>query len=609
MAREITEYRIFIASPSGLEDVRLSFRSSLTSFNTVNGDLLSISYRPVGWECSLPGAGRPQSRINSDLQNCDFLVLVLHNRWGTPTTQSEEDLNFHSSGSYEEFCLAEQLLNDPKAPMKDIAIFFRGIDPEQLADPGPQLKSVLEFQKNLQHHRKFLYQTFDTVESFHAQLSRSLIYWAAQDTKATSRRDNLSSMNHQKVASIHLSEIDESGTFRVFNSDVYEAEELLKKGHLFEAEACFAKAIVSGNNLYALNRYGHFLRHVGRYDQASVMYNRVIALATPSMPYWVAKSKSYLALIHFAQHQFDNAEALLKVAIAMQREIGDSTGESISRGNLGLIKVLQNGIDEGRDQFQLALRLARKGQDQTAIANQLLNVGLVFFSFKQYADALSSFSKALKAYTVTNNVAGQGVAHTNIGLTHLATGLSKSARSDLRKALEKHKAVGNSPGMASCHFNLGKLYLSGKGKPLFFSSRKASLKAAEKHFLDAIKLDLGLCNIQSVSYSYLALSILYKEVGNSQQAQVTHQKWLKTRSRGSSSISNSDISDSRFSPSDKRILERLREIRSFPLIEPKSSGTVFVPTRPELLSVYEEALTQHQSSIRLFEKFDSLIDE
>jgi hypothetical protein len=53
MADKITALRVFIASPSGLQDERRSFRDLLQKYNEAEGLERGVYFVPVGW-----GAGR-----------------------------------------------------------------------------------------------------------------------------------------------------------------------------------------------------------------------------------------------------------------------------------------------------------------------------------------------------------------------------------------------------------------------------------------------------------------------------------------------------------------------------------------------------------------------
>jgi Domain of unknown function (DUF4062) len=85
MARSITQYRVFIATPGGLGDERRSFRKTLEDYTASDAEPRGITFHPVGWEETLGGAGRPQELINKDLEQCDYAVFVWHDRWGSRT--------------------------------------------------------------------------------------------------------------------------------------------------------------------------------------------------------------------------------------------------------------------------------------------------------------------------------------------------------------------------------------------------------------------------------------------------------------------------------------------------------------------------------------------
>ncbi len=94
MPLDITGYLVFIASPGGLQNEREAFRKTIVE---ANEDALyrGAIFIPVGWEDTFAGVGRPQEIINRDLRECDYFVLLLADRWGTPTGSG----NDYSSGT------------------------------------------------------------------------------------------------------------------------------------------------------------------------------------------------------------------------------------------------------------------------------------------------------------------------------------------------------------------------------------------------------------------------------------------------------------------------------------------------------------------------------
>src|SRR5690348_4897030 len=110
----------------------------------------NVTFQPVGWEETIVGVGRPQELINEDLRQCDYAVFVLHDRWGSPTGGG------YTSGVEEEWALAEELYKANK--VRNIALFFRKVDPRQLRDPGKQLASVLAFKRRIAEEKRYLFK-------------------------------------------------------------------------------------------------------------------------------------------------------------------------------------------------------------------------------------------------------------------------------------------------------------------------------------------------------------------------------------------------------------------------------------------------------------------
>ena len=158
VVRHITQYRVFIGSPGGLETERKRFQGALDKVSRTHGAHHGIHFHPVGWEDTLNGAGRPQTIINAEIEDCDYAVFVLHDRWGTAPGRG------FTSGTEEEFRLTERLYKANK--IRQIALFFKQVDPRQARDPGGQLKQVLAFRQRIVNGRQYLFKSYDTVDEF-----------------------------------------------------------------------------------------------------------------------------------------------------------------------------------------------------------------------------------------------------------------------------------------------------------------------------------------------------------------------------------------------------------------------------------------------------------
>ena len=155
MPKHLTQYRIFIGSPGGLDEERNCFKDRLGTYTALNAEHRGVLFHPVGWEDTLGGAGRPQALINEDLKQCDYAVFVLHDRWGSPTGGG------YTSGIEEEWALAEALYKNNT--IRNIALFFKRVDQRQLRDPGPQLDKVLAFRKQIEAGKRYLFKEYDVI--------------------------------------------------------------------------------------------------------------------------------------------------------------------------------------------------------------------------------------------------------------------------------------------------------------------------------------------------------------------------------------------------------------------------------------------------------------
>lgn len=156
--------RAFLASPGDLPAEREAVREAIDEVNASLTPMLDWELEVVGWEETEPGYGRPQARINKDVDRCHVFIGILGSRWGSPT-------GVEDSGFFEEFQRAKQRCEQEGAP--DIWLFFRRLPEAAVTDPGPQLQRVIDFRKQVEGEKQFLFKTFDDPEGLSALIRRS----------------------------------------------------------------------------------------------------------------------------------------------------------------------------------------------------------------------------------------------------------------------------------------------------------------------------------------------------------------------------------------------------------------------------------------------------
>ena len=160
--------RAFLASPSDLPEERKAVRSAIDEINETLADEFGYQIELIGWEEIGPGFGRPQQLINPELNKCALFIGMIWKKWGTPPDHSGE----YSSGFHEEF--QESVRRREQNGEPEIALFFKDIPEEFMADPGDDLKKILEFRSTIESEKKILFQRFSTAQEMET-LTRKFI--------------------------------------------------------------------------------------------------------------------------------------------------------------------------------------------------------------------------------------------------------------------------------------------------------------------------------------------------------------------------------------------------------------------------------------------------
>ncbi len=154
MTQEIKLVRVFLASPGDLANERRLAYDAVTEINKTIAKRLGYMVDLVAWEDTAPGAGRPQAIINKDLDSCELFIGIIWKKWGTPP----DNEGIFSSGFEEEFELS--FLRRKNTGKPEMAMYFKQVASEILADPGDDLKKVLAFKDKLIKGKAILFNEF-----------------------------------------------------------------------------------------------------------------------------------------------------------------------------------------------------------------------------------------------------------------------------------------------------------------------------------------------------------------------------------------------------------------------------------------------------------------
>jgi len=160
MPSTITKYKIFLASPSDLQDERASIDGVINELNLTFGKQQDIHLELLKWEThSAPAISinHPQEIINSDLGNdYDLFIGIIWKKFGTPTNEAD-------SGTEEEFLNAyNRFLENPTSLQ---ILFYFNSKPVSMSEINPeQLSKIQNFKSDIGKNKKVLYWEYQDTQ-------------------------------------------------------------------------------------------------------------------------------------------------------------------------------------------------------------------------------------------------------------------------------------------------------------------------------------------------------------------------------------------------------------------------------------------------------------
>ncbi|WP_159593371.1 DUF4062 domain-containing protein [Chelativorans xinjiangense] len=176
--------RIFIGSPGGLDEERQAAHDVVKSVNRSHSERWGLHFKLLGWENAVPGYVRPQSKLNEDLDRCDYFIGVLWNKWGSrPST----DPGGYTSGFEEEYFRAKMRIEN--GLMKDMAIYFKEIEVPAGMEPGEEVRKVFDFRQKCIDQKKVFFKVFSDGSPFRDVVREKLEEIGWRETELFSGED------------------------------------------------------------------------------------------------------------------------------------------------------------------------------------------------------------------------------------------------------------------------------------------------------------------------------------------------------------------------------------------------------------------------------------
>jgi tetratricopeptide (TPR) repeat protein len=415
MPANILNYKVFIATPGGLEKEREAFRDTLLEYTLTEASHRGAHFTPVGWEITIGGIQRPQHLINRELRQCDYTVVVLHDRWGQSPFPNADGP--YTSGTEEEFEVAKECLRKyPVYPMRDIVLFFKALEPRRLTDVGPQLEKVLAFRKEREYRKDLLYYTYDSIDYFKTLVRRTLAAWlrSHEDISAKKASVSLPARNIETDVRSPLATV--LGGTHPPAATLQDAEQLAQDGKWVEAELLYSRLIVGADNVRALISYSRALRKRGQLTQAKEMAGEAIEAAKLQRDHDLkAEATRQLGRIEDQVGNLIAATALLRNSAIEFEMVDNVRGLASALRNLGQVLRKRGKLDEAIYELGRAAELSRSAGDSEGAAESMGFLGLIRRARGELAEARKCHAEALELHTKSGNKAGVAIVSGNLG--------------------------------------------------------------------------------------------------------------------------------------------------------------------------------------------------
>lgn len=255
-------------------------------------------------------------------------------------------------------------------------------------------------------------------------------------------------IDFRKDVSQKLSEIgkDVSETKDYAKQAAENTNELLKRSGGGESSAVEEPKIP--NDVQTLFDEGSDLRDAGKYEDARIVFQKAIELATKHKDkFATAKAKSKLAeLLSQLQHNSNEARPLLEQCLQEFKNLKSDLNIAATLEELSLIEISDGNFDRAKSNLSQSLEIYKKQGKKSGVAGSLIYSGWIEDGLGHYSKALDFYDEALTYFIELyqtddtelkkDGIEGMARCHTHKGMVYGRQGKVAEAESAYLKAIE-----------------------------------------------------------------------------------------------------------------------------------------------------------------------------
>ncbi len=472
-------------------------REEVALFNALRFRGTGVVFVVTGYE-DVPGTvNRPQAAINPLVEQADFMILLVGEQLGSPTTATAP----FRTGIEEELSVALHSLEVDDVPMRDIMLAFRAHASSTLRRPSQALRDVLEFKNAIEATKELFHVGSAASEAaLRHRVRLQLEEWARPlGTKASrSCPALLAALDRTNRPTMAQPPDDDADIL------VQWAEEQAGKGLNTVADSAFARAI-AGDDPDHLRRYARFLQRTGQLERAVKLDQQALTLCAGGTAVEDVLLQADL-LAHLAQLKrklgdpraskrlldeavmtarpyagnitstmgyildqsgiaaarlgdLDGAKAAYREAHELRKAAGDERGLAQSLINLARVARVQGDTDEAVTVLNEAVGILDRGEETRVLANGLAALGEAVAA-DDPDRARELLTRSLRINERLDIPDGVSVASNGLARLALSVGDVTSATKHAERVLEVSSETGNREGTGIAYRLIGEIHLA-----------------------------------------------------------------------------------------------------------------------------------------------------
>lgn len=471
-------FRVFLASPSGLDAEREIVQDCVDAFNG-QARPEDPTFELVGWEQVRGTVGRPQEAINELISESHFLIALFKDRWGS---EPGSPWGF-TSGTEEELFTALSHLGDPERPMRNVWVAF-------LDDKNPA-KEITNLRGQMVSRHALLFETASGAGDLKGKLTERLRSWGQTrgrkveqhvDLVPSSGQDVLRALalrvRGKKLVELGLPEkglesLAEAARIGGPVEQLAYAQQLARAGDLDGALSSVDEAIkfyVNGRApLWTPGAAETFaakagiLRRKGSFGPAISALEHALTLLNPDDRDALTVRCRILDELGLAREKsgdFREARTNFLEALTAREAAALETDQCQSRINLARLDLAEDDVESALEHVEWALEHLRHLPSSALHANAHVLAAQIHLRSHKPAAGIAQARRALEINQMIRNRRGEAISLNILAQCELGAGEIRPAKEHSQACLDLNVEINDDFGVVQAQSLLSKFDLS-----------------------------------------------------------------------------------------------------------------------------------------------------